>query len=271
MDTRTAIAEASRTGLERQGSNSRLSLSQRLAPEKPASAMAMEAIEEIESYKGKTYAQVCRTLFAGKSPDEQRAKAHDLIGKIAALFDSMGSEKLILIAVRRSRDTEYTGTAYSPLPDIGALSRVVNEVLRDFPNERDKSSALPDAIETKEDEYGVTICDDCEKIVRDRYFFRSLCNQGYDLYTDTLVMALADEAFSLMDDKHKASHGRAPDDAGRMLVMRHYFENVELPDRKSKPSHEIEKLRAHGVMHRHSWSRWDYTSSPFRAPYVAQD
>lgn len=137
------------------------------------------------------------------------------------------------------------------------MSRALIEALREFQNKKKSKTGLPKVIDTQEGEYGVTICDDsCEKIVRDRHFFRSLCNLGIDLYADASVMALVDEAFALMDDRHKSSHGRAPDDTGRMLVMRHYFENVELPVRKLKPAHEIERLREHGISHRQPWSRW---------------
>lgn len=216
----------------------------------------MEAIEEIESYKGKTYAQVCHTIFAGKSPEAQRTKALDLIGKLAAVFDSMGSSKLIVVAVKRVRDTEYTGTAYSPLPDIGALNRTVNEVLRESPVERSPMPSLPASVEMREEEYGVTICGDREKIVRDRYFFRALCRQGFDLYSGGTAKELPIEAYALMDDKHKGSYGRAPDDAGRMLVIKHYYDHLVLPARKLKSREEIDNLREQGILNRHRWSRW---------------
>ena len=124
-------------------------------------------------------------------------------------------------------------------------------------------------MQTMEDRYGVTVCGDYERIVRDRYFFRALCRQGYDLYAGSAVKHLAAEAFALMDDRHKGSYGRAPDDAGRMTVVMHYYERLDLPERVTKPACEIERLRARGILHRCIWSRW--VEPPRDSPVSGQD
>ena len=118
------------------------------------------------------------------------------------------------------------------------------------------TSGLPPFMEVWEGEYGVTICDDAEKVVRDRHFFRALCRSEYDLFGPE-ARHLHDEAYNLMDDRYKGSYHRAPDDAGRMKTIRCYYNSLNLPERRLKPQAEIERLRADGIANRHSWSRWE--------------
>lgn len=93
-----------------------------------------------------------------------------------------------------------------------------------------------------------------EVIERDRYFFKAAVALGASLQGE-LYPGLEAEAFELLGNQHKEAYHRAPDDAGRMRVIRHYFENIQLPARRSKSPGEIDELMRSGKQ----WVRYERT------------
>ena len=158
---------------------------------------------------------------------------------------------------RRVREEDFRGTSYSPLPDESALIRIIREVQSgQAVNHQHHAEPMRPATETREEAYGVIIAGDWEKIVRDRYFFRDMVRAGAIFGSKAYPEHWLDEAHALMDDRHKASYDRAPDDAGRPLVIRHYYEHLDLPARESKSPAEVAALREEGIRTLTPWSRY---------------
>jgi hypothetical protein len=99
----------------------------------------------------------------------------------------------------------------------------------------------------------LSVCHETGEVIeRDRYFFKAAVACGASLQGD-MYPGLEDEAFELLGSQHKEAYHRAPDDAGRMRVIRHYFENIQLPARRSKSPEEIGTLMMSGKQ----WVRYE--------------
>ena len=232
------------------------SLQTRSEQKKRLESSKVDWLMDLQESRGTWYTEKMARYY---SPASAPRKAQDLIERLAGLFSEYQVTDAEFVAIkRRVRETEFSGTSYAPLPNESQLLEIIVDVQRGHAvDHQSQPELIRPATETTEDIYGVMICGDGEKIVRDRYFFRNMMQAselfgGYQ-YPDHW----RDEAFALMDERHRASYGRAPDDAGRMLVLRHYYDGLDLPARRSKPGVEIERLRHLGIEKREPWSRYE--------------
>lgn len=126
----TAMTGTSSARLTQQHSTA---LSTRQKPEKPRipRASRLEALEKIQEAKGQWYTVVLERSYSTLAPDKQRKKVEQFITSLACLFDDHDcDDEAVRRVVNRCIKEEFRGTAYSPLPDIGALTRVIEDVLR---------------------------------------------------------------------------------------------------------------------------------------------
>lgn len=97
--------------------------------ETPAKLIHQEALQEIEFMKGKAYSEVLFRLYSHLDMDSLETKVRTYINRLANVFDEYGcSDQAVIRVLRRCRESEFKGTAYMPLPDEGALIRIINEV-----------------------------------------------------------------------------------------------------------------------------------------------
>lgn len=91
--------------------------------------MHREAIGEIQLAKGKAYSEVLVKLYGHLAPAQQERKVADYLDHLALLFVEYGcTDQAVVRVVRRCRESEFKGTSYTPLPDEGAIIRIINEV-----------------------------------------------------------------------------------------------------------------------------------------------
>jgi hypothetical protein len=197
------------------------------------------------------------------NPSVADRKAEEFILGLARLFDEYRVSDSEFTAIRRRiRETTFSGTSYAPLPSEPQLIELIIDVQRgQAVNNQgaDHHPTMP-ATETKEDEFGVMICGDGEKVVRDRYFFRNLVTLGEALGKYQYPPHWIDEAVLLMDEWHRDAYRRSTDDAERMMLLRIYYGGLNLPPRSTRTTREVDGLRERGVYRRELWSRYENQS-----------
>ena len=68
-------------------------------------------------------------FYCDLRPEQQQEKAKAYLMRLANLFSEYGcTSEGVARVVRRCRETEFRGTSYSPLPDEGAIIRIIHEV-----------------------------------------------------------------------------------------------------------------------------------------------
>lgn len=234
-----------------------------ITPEQPKQqdSRLLGWLMEVQESRGSWYTEKMARYY---TPELAPRKSQELVSRLAGLFDEYQVTDAELKAIkRRVRESEFRGSSYSPLPTEDDLIRIIKDVQAGMVTTQ---ASAPEpylkATETKEDVYGVTVCGDGEKIVRDYYFFRNLFTAGVRLFGSGSVPGhWLDEAAKLMKGAHRMEYDKAQDDARRQEVLSHYYQNIRLPDRQQRSLADIERLRDEGIRHRKLWSRYEpYTT-----------
>lgn len=159
--------------------------------------------------------------------------------------------------LRRLEETEFNGTSYTPLPDKAGIVRVIREVLTErIGKDTSKPEPLREAEELKGETYGGMISGDGEKIIRDRrFFYNMIVLFDADLFSVAYPQQWIDEAYDLMDAKHKELYINA-DILGKTKVLKDYYQNLNFPKRKFKTYSAISNARTNGLYRGISWTRF---------------
>lgn len=196
--------------------------------------------------KGKCYSE---TLAKFWTVDVIGQKTTEYMARLAGIFDEykVSDDELIRV-LKQYREIEFTGTSYMPLPDEGALIRVIQDVQQQMAHKR-LTEPVPVAT-SFHDDAGRMIFADGEMVVRDRYFFKNMM-EFTDLISFTYPVYWLEEAFDMMDTPHQKMYKAASDDIGKNLVLKNYYTTLELPTRKTLTQSECDACRIKGGR----WSR----------------
>ena len=89
--------------------------------------------------KGKTYTEAMARFYSHLLPDDVAIKARAYMNRLAGVFtEYLVSDTELKAVMRQCRETEFTGTSYMPLPDEGALIRIILDVQSRMTVERQK-------------------------------------------------------------------------------------------------------------------------------------
>ncbi len=190
--------------------------------------------------KGKTYTEAMARFYSHLLPDDVAIKARAYMNRLAGVFtEYLVSDTELKAVMRQCRETEFTGTSYMPLPDEGALIRIILDVQSRMTVERQKE---PEVSKCEFSDVGNTmICSDGEVIVRDAYFYRSMMAMT-DMLSNLYPIEWIEGAFDLMDDKHKQLYRNA-DLKGKLAVMTDHFNKLDLPPRVALTYDECSRER----------------------------
>ncbi|NTU49294.1 MAG: hypothetical protein HGA87_00095 [Desulfobulbaceae bacterium] len=180
----------------------------------------------------------------------QKAKAY--IENLVGLFDEFSvsveqTEKVFSVC----RETEFQGTAFSPLPDETALVRIIKDVKHTDTINAQYRQYQPQTACGYVDGDCEMICSDGEVIVRDKYFFRNMFELS-DMCAGHYPKRWIEEAFAMMDAAHQAQYRSATDRRGRVAVMQDYFSSLDLPARETYSYNEVGSVRERSTR----WSRY---------------
>ena len=193
------------------------------------------------------------------TPESVPHRTKEYLGKLVALFAEFRVNEEEFDAVRRrTRESEFAGTAFAPLPDESALIRIIREVQSgQAVNHQHHAEPMRPATETRQEQYGVIIAGDGEKIVRDRYFFRDMVRAGAIFGSTAYPEHWVDEAVSLMDDGARGAYRAAQTPETKHAVMEAWYRKLELAPRRAVSPDELEKRRQAGILQRIPWSRYE--------------
>ena len=166
---------------------------------RPASKF-VKAIRDLQQMKGKCYTE---TLVKFWNPDVLEQKAIEYMDKLASIFEEYRvSDDELNAVIKQCRETEFTGTSYMPLPDEGALIRVIQDVQGRMAAKRITEPEKPKMKATPMEKG--CVFEDGEVITRDAYFYRSMMRMT-DIFSNAYPVEWIEEARVLMDDKHKVN------------------------------------------------------------------
>lgn len=188
--------------------------------------------------KGKCYTETLSKFYRS---DVLQAKGMEYMVRLAGLFsEHLVTDDEMALILKDCREAEFTGTSYMPLPDEGALVRIIKDVQVRTATKRMNEPESPKQEFTEE--AGRMICGDGEIIIRDNYFFRNMFLMG-DLLGGNYPLSWIEEAFNLMDDTHKEQYRASGDVDGKRKVMADYFTKLKLEPREAYEYNDCSKAR----------------------------
>lgn len=195
-------------------------------------AWIMEGLREIQISKGKLYSEVIEQRFG--MHDVSRA-LRNLVADIASTGIARDEWELAIPMLRKS---EFTHTAFSPLPDTAQIVKLLNAIVNDRPavakpepqGTTTNPIELPGAVITSEGEY----------IKRDEHFFHNAALMGI---WPAMPAAWVAEASRL-------SGGLM----GNKLIW--YFETLTLNARTPIPLEAIERQMVSYLSAKRPWKRY---------------
>ena len=142
----TAIERRSTETRHPQSAHTSLSRSSSSTKPEPPRSLHQKAIQEIELSKGKAYSEVLFRLYEHLPLSDREAPVRTALRRLANLFAEYGcTDEAVNRVVRRIRETEFTGTTYMPLPNEGAIIRIIQEVNSAMVSEAEAPSLEPPA------------------------------------------------------------------------------------------------------------------------------